>query len=74
MIEAAVSAGIALLAATAAFSKHVNTKISDLDSRLDRFELRAAQTYVQKPEYFAAINKLEEHMIRIETKIDKLLL
>ena len=69
-----MSAGIALLAATAAFSKHVNTKISDLDSRLDRFELRAAQTYVQKPEYFAAINKLEEHMIRIETKIDKLLL
>ena len=69
-----MSAGIAFLAATAAFSKHVNTKISDLDSRLDRFELRAAQTYVQKPEYFAAINKLEEHMIRIETKIDKLLL
>ena len=51
MVEAVVSAAIALVAAMAALTNRVHSRINALDNRVDRIELNAAQTYVNKTEY-----------------------
>ena len=48
------------------------TRVHDLDSRVDKFELRVAEQYVSKDSFSTAIERVEAHMIRIEEKIDKL--
>ena len=74
MIEAGVSAVIALVAAGAALTNKVHNRITDMDKRLDTFELRVATSYVPKQDFETAVQKIEDHMIRIETKLDQLLL
>ena len=74
MIEAGVSAVIALIAAGAALTNKVHNRINDMDKRLDTFELRVATSYVPKQDFETAVQKIEDHMIRIETKLDQMLL
>ena len=74
MIEAAVSAAVAIIAAGAALTNRIHNRMSDLDRRIDTFELRITTRYVPKDEFTAAIQKIEDHMIRIETKIDKIVM
>ena len=74
MIEAGVSAVIALVAAGAALTNKVHNRINDMDKRLDTFELRVATNYVPKQDFETAVQKMEDHMIRIETKLDQMLL
>ena len=74
MIEAGVSAVIALVAAGAALTTRVHNRINDMDKRLDTFELRVATSYVPKQDFETAVQKMEDHMIRIETKIDQIVL
>ena len=74
MIEAGVSAVIALVAAGAALTNRVHSRINDMDKRLDTFELRVATSYVPKQDFETAVQKMEDHMIRIETKIDQMIL
>jgi|DEB0MinimDraft_10_1074344.scaffolds.fasta_scaffold66394_2 hypothetical protein len=70
MIEAGVSASIALLAAIAAVTNRVHARISSLDNRVDRVELRMAENYVSKAEFHGTLGDLKNHMIRIEQKLD----
>ena len=44
----------------------------DLDKRIDVFELRIAENYVPKTELSTALERVEQHMIRIENKLDSL--
>ena len=74
MIEAGVSAVIAIVAAGAALTTRVHNRINDMDKRLDTFELRVATSYVPKQDFETAVQKMEDHMIRIETKIDQMIL
>jgi len=74
MIEAASAAGIALLTAIISVHNRLHTKISEVDSRVDKVELRVAEYYVQKQELSAALQKMEDHMIRIENKLDQIAL
>ena len=74
MIEAGVSAVIALVAAGAALTNRVHNRITDMDKRLDTFELRVATSYVPKQDFETAVQKIEDHMVRIETKLDQMLL
>ena len=74
MVEAGVAAGIALLTAIVSVHNRLHSKISDVDSRVDKVELRVAEHYVQKQELSTALQKMEDHMIRIETKLDQMLL
>ena len=74
MIEAGVSAVIALVAAGAALTNRVHNRINDMDKRLDTFELRVATSYVPKQDFETAVQKIEDHMIRIENKLDQMLL
>lgn len=74
MIEAGVAAGIALFTAIVSVHNRLHTKISEVDSRVDKVELRVAENYVQKQELSVALQKMEDHMIRIENKLDQIVL
>ena len=74
MIEAGVSAVIAIVAAGATLTTRVHNRINDMDKRLDTFELRVATSYVPKQDFETAVQKMEAHMIRIENKIDQIVL
>ena len=74
MLEAGVAAGIALFTAIISVHNRLHSKISDVDSRVDKVELRVAEHYVQKQELSAALQKMEDHMIRIENKLDQIAL
>ena len=74
MMEAAVTAIIACFAAGSALTNRIHNRINYLDRKLDDLELRVATSYVQKEEFSAAVKKMEDHMIRIENKIDQIAL
>jgi len=70
VIEAGVSAGIALVAAMAAITNRLHGRISEFDKRVDGVELLIAKNYVSRSEHFQAMERIEEHMVRIEQKLD----
>ena len=74
MIEAAVPVAVAMIGAGVALTNRLYGRINEMDRRLDTSELRVATNYVPKDEFTTAIQKIEDHMIRIETKIDKIVM
>ena len=74
MIEAGVSALVALIAGGAAITNRLHSRINELDRRVDSFELRVATSYVPQEQFGEAMSKMEAHMIRIENKLDQMLL
>ena len=81
MVEAAVTAALAAIAGVATLTNRLHTRItslrdqhraeiSDLERRVDGVELRIAEKYVTK----ADLADLKEYMIRIEDKINQLIL
>jgi len=81
MIEAGVAAGLAVITGIAALTNRLHrridesvTRIEMVDRRIDRAELDMARNYVYKSDFENAFQKMEDHMIRIETKLDQLTL
>jgi len=74
MIEAGVSALIGAIAAGAALTNRIHNRISDLDKRVDTFELSVAQDYVSKADLSVMVQRMEDHMVRIENKLDQIAL
>ena len=79
MLEAAVSLTIATVAAGAALNNrlhqrinNVHDRISELDRRIDNVELSVAQEYVSKTDLQTMIDRMEDHMVRIENKLDQI--
>mgnify|MGYP003130916521 FL=1 len=72
MIEAGVSIGIALVTGLAVLTNRLNSRILDMDNRIDRVELRVAEKYVTRDELVKALDKMEGHMVRIENKLDRI--
>jgi uncharacterized coiled-coil protein SlyX len=73
MVEALVSGTIAIATAIIALHSRMHSRISDVDKRIDHVELRIAEKYVQREELSSALEKMEDHMVRIEGKLDKLI-
>ena len=81
MLEALVSLTIAGIAAAAALNNrlhqrinNVHDRISGLDRRIDAIELGVAQDYVSKADLSIMTKRMEDHMIRIENKLDQIVL
>ena len=81
MLEALVSLSIAAVAAGAALNNrlhqrvnNVHDRISGLDRRIDAIELGVAQDYVSKADLSVMTKRIKDHMIRIETKLDQIVL
>jgi len=72
MIEAVISAAIAGLTGLFAINTRLNNRIMEVDKRMDRMELRMAERYVPKEELSHALAKMEDHMVRIENKLDQI--
>jgi hypothetical protein len=81
MLEALVSISIAAIAAGAALNNrlhqrinNVHDRISGLDRRIDAIELGVAQDYVSKADLSVMTKRMEDHMVRIENKLDQIVL
>lgn len=72
MIESVVPIALAAATGFSVLITRLHSRVSDLDTRIDRFELRVAEGYVSKESFQSALERVESHMIRIENKIDKL--
>ena len=72
MIESVVPAVIALVTGTAVLFNRVNHRVTLLDSKVDKLELKVVETYTPKQEFTAAMLRMEDHLIRIEDKMDQL--
>ena len=72
MTEIGVTVALALFTALGAATRQLHTKIDALDTRVDKHELRVAEQYISKQDFLSAMNRMEDHMVRIEDKLDKL--
>ena len=53
---------------------NVHDRISGLDRRIDTLELNVAQDYVSKADLSVMVQRMEDHMVRIENKLDQIVL
>jgi uncharacterized coiled-coil protein SlyX len=72
MLEATVAVSIAIATGVGAVLTRQNQRLLDLDQRLDGVELRVAEKYVQRQELTQHLDKIEAHLLRLESKLDKL--
>ena len=80
-METIVSVVIAVVAGGAAINNrlhnrinNVHDRISGLDRRIDAIELNVAQDYVSKADLSVMVQRMEDHMVRIENKLDQIVL
>lgn len=73
MVEIAVPVLVATATGVSVLFSRLHTRLNNLDRRVDVFELRVAQEYVPKSDINEIVDRMEKHMIRIETKIDKII-
>lgn len=70
MIEVLVPAVIAIVTGGGVLIGRIHTRIHDLDRRVDGVELRMAEEYVNKSDFNSSVLRMEQHLIRIEDKLD----
>jgi len=73
MFEAIAAASIAVIGGGYSVIQALHRRVTTVDTRLDRIELGLARDYVTRQEFYKEHGKLEEHMIRIEEKLDRML-
>ena len=73
MVEAWVTASVAVVGGVYGIIQALHRRVTNVDTRLDRIELCLARDYVPRSEFVASQTKLEEHMVRIEEKLDRML-
>jgi heme oxygenase len=81
MLEATVAATLAVFTALAAVTNRIHKRIDEVqmsvttvDRRVDTAELSMARHYVYKEDFEKAFQKMESHMVRIENKLDQMMM
>jgi septal ring factor EnvC (AmiA/AmiB activator) len=78
MIETAIAGAISLVIGVSggvlAINSRSTSRMDQIDKRIDGVELRLAEKYVPRQELANALQKMEDHMIRIESKLDQIAL
>ena len=72
MVESVIPVALAAATGFSVLITRLHSRVSELDTRIDRFELRVAEGYVSKESFQSALERVEAHMVRIEEKIDRL--
>jgi len=72
MIETVIPVVIAIVTGTAVLFNKVNHRVTLLDNKVDKLELKIVESYTPKQEFTAAMLRMEDHLIRIEDKMDQL--
>lgn len=70
MIEVIIPAVIAVVTGGGVLISRIHTRIHDLDRRVDGVELRMAEEYVNKSDFNSSVLRMEQHLVRIEDKLD----
>ena len=71
-MEAALTVVIAAVTGLGALHGKLNARIHELDRRIDQIEVKVAEKYVSKSDLTAMMDRVEDHMVRIENKLDNL--
>lgn len=78
MLEAILTGTVSLVIGISggvfAVNARSNSRIDTIDKRIDGLEIRLAEKYVPRQELANALAKMEDHMIRIENKLDQIVL
>ncbi|MEY4418014.1 MAG: Synechococcus phage [Actinomycetota bacterium] len=78
MIEALITGVVSLIVGVGSGVMTIhgksNSRMDTIDKRIDDIELRLAEKYVPRQELATALQKMEDHMIRIENKLDQIVL
>ena len=78
MIEAIITGAISLVlgigGGVMTLHSKSSSRLDSIDKRIDGIELRFAEKYVPRQELATALQKMEDHMIRIENKLDQIVL
>lgn len=74
MLEAVIPVGIALASGFSILMTRLHSRVHELDRRLDGVELRIAEDYLTKTEFSAVLERVESHMVRIENKLDRIII
>ena len=78
MIEAILTGVVSLVLGASggviALSSKTSGRMDEIDKRIDGIEIRLAEKYVPRQELANALQKMEDHMIRIESKLDQIVL
>ena len=72
MIESLIPAVVAIVTGTAVLFNKVNHRVTVLDQKVDKLELKLAESFTTKADFANAMDRMEQHLIRIEDKMDKL--
>lgn len=72
MLELGLPVILAVVSGLGAVTTRLHNRLHELDRRLDQTELRIAENYISKTEFSAALERVEQHMVRIENKLDRL--
>lgn len=72
MVEAVIPICVALATGFSVLITRVHNRVHELDQRLDKVELRMATDYLSKSEFTSSMERVEQHMVRIENKLDQL--
>ena len=73
MIETAIPIVIAIVTGTGVLFNKINTRVTVLDNRVDKLELKLVESYTSKQEFTQAMIRMGDHLIRIEDKMDQLI-
>lgn len=78
MIEAILTGVVSLVigasGAVLSITNKSTGRMDEIDKRIDGIEIRLAEKYVPRQELANALQKMEDHMIRIENKLDQIAL
>lgn len=70
MIEPFVPVLVAVGTGFAVLTSRIYNRIAVLDTKVDKIELRVVQDYVTKGDFNNALTRMEQHLVRMEDKID----
>jgi bacterioferritin (cytochrome b1) len=73
VVEAIVVGALGLVTGGYTVVQAMHRRVNTVDTRLDKIEITLARDYVPRAEFMAIQEKLEEHMLRIEQKLDRML-
>ena len=71
MIEPFIPAVVAIATGVAVLFNKVNQRVTQLDHRVDKLELKLVESFTTKQEFSDAMVRMESHLIRIEDKMDQ---
>ena len=78
MIEAVLTGVVSLVIGASggvlALTSKSSGRMDEIDKRIDGIEIRLAEKYVPRQELANALQKMEDHMVRIESKLDQIVL